>query len=323
MSTTHIRDEALALGYLGSAALEMMRSVFREQLPRFPALDDADEVDDLVNGFFEAKGAGYANAVTAVPDDSAARRLTSKWVEHWLVDRVRQRPWGALRHRLEKRLQRSSLFMPSKLAHHWLLTDTEDIDLPVEDDELRKIAAEAPIEVVPSMGDSPVRLGRVGQLEEMLRRVLAAAGRLHVSELTKICAHRFPSLLEADDAFDATSEIDWEIVEDTVAGHDSGAIAEAKLSQEHVAAQLLSTLTARERTVIRFFNDPRRLADELGVGRSSAYSLIAKLRARLTEMAGDAERGREVVAALIGLVLDDAAVVPSLKDMSMEGSNAN
>ncbi|AFM20101.1 hypothetical protein Mycch_5427 (plasmid) [Mycolicibacterium chubuense NBB4] len=59
------------------------------------------------------------------------------------------------------------------------------------------------------------------------------------------------------------------------------------------------------------------------MGRSSAYSLIAKLRARLTEMAGDAERGREVVAALIGLVLDDAAVVPSLEDMSMEGSNAN
>ena len=48
--------------------------------------------------------------------------------------------------------------------------------------------------------------------------------------------------------------MDWEIVEDTVAGHDSGAIAEAKLSQEHVAAQLLSTLTARERTVIRLLS---------------------------------------------------------------------
>lgn len=72
MSATHIRDEALALGYLGNAALAMMRSVFREQMPRFPALDEADEVDDLVNEFFEAKGAGYANAVTAVPDDAAA-----------------------------------------------------------------------------------------------------------------------------------------------------------------------------------------------------------------------------------------------------------
>lgn len=175
LSTTQIRDEALSLGYLGNAALAMMRGVFREQLLRFPGLDDADEVDDLVNDFFEAKGAGYANAVTALPDDAAARRLTYTWVEHWLVDRVRQRPWGALRNRLEKRLQRSSLFTPSALAHHWILTNGDDIDLPVEEDELRAIAASAPVEVAPSMGDGPVRLGRTGQLEEMLRRVLAAA----------------------------------------------------------------------------------------------------------------------------------------------------
>jgi hypothetical protein len=299
----------------------MMRSVFREQLPRFPALDDAGEVDDLVNEFFEAKGAGYANAVTAVPDDGAARRLTCKWVEHWLVDRVRKRPWGALRNRLEKRLQRSNLFAPSVLAHHWILTDGEDIDLLVGDDELRAIAASAPVEVAPSMGDGPVRLGRAGQLEEMLRRVLTAAGRLHVSDLTDICAHRFPSMLKTNDAFDATSEMDWEIVEETVPGPDSAALAEAKRHYERVAAQLLPTLTARERTVIRFLDDPPGLANELSVGRSSAYSLIGKLRARLTEMAGDADRGREVVAALVGLVLDGAAVVPSVNDMTMEGSN--
>lgn len=322
LSTTQIRDEALSLGYLGNAALAMMRGVFREQLLRFPGLDDADEVDDLVNDFFEAKGAGYANAVTALPDDAAARRLTYTWVEHWLVDRVRQRPWGALRNRLEKRLQRSSLFTPSALAHHWILTNGDDIDLPVEEDELRAIAASAPVEVAPSMGDGPVRLGRTGQLEEMLRRVLAAAGRLHVSDLTKICADRFPSLLESNDAFDATSEMDWEIVEETVPGPDNTAITEAKRGHEHLAAQLLPTLTARERTVICFLDDPRGLANELGVGRSSAYSLIGKLRARLIEMAGDAERGRDVIAALIGLVLDDAAVVPSVDDMTMEGSNA-
>jgi len=323
VSTTHIRDEAEALGHLGNAALTMMRSVFHEHMPRFPGLDDADDVDDLVNDFFEAKGAGYANAVTAVPDDGAARRLTSKWVEHWLVDQVRKRPWGALRNRLEKRLERSNLFATSALAHHWTLADGEDTDLLVGGDELRAIAASAPVEVAPALGDGPVRLGRTGQLEEMLLRVLTAAGRLHVSDLTDICAHRFPSLLETTDAFDATAEIDWDIIEETVPGHDGAATAVAKRHHEHRAAQLLPTLSARDRTVIRFFDDPRGLATELGVGRSSAYSLIAQLRTRLIETAGDAERGREVVAALIGLVLDDGAVVPSLDDMSMEGSNAN
>ena len=323
MSTTYIRDEAEALGHLGNASLTMMRSVFHEHMPRFPGLDDADDVDDLVNDFFEAKGAGYANAVAAVPDDGAARRLTSKWVEHWLVDQVRKRPWGALRNRLEKRLERSPLFAPSALAHHWMLAEGVDTNLLVGDDELRAIAASAPVEVAPSSGDGPVRLGRTGQLEEMLRRVLAAAGRLHVSDLTDICAHRFPSLLETTDAFDATAEMDWDIIEETVPGNDGAATTLAKRDQEHRAAQLLPTMSARDRAVIRFFNDPRGLATELGVGRSSAYSLIAQLRARLIETAGDVERGREVVAALIGLVLDDAAVVPSLDDMSMEGSNAN
>ena len=45
------------------------------------------------------------------------------------------------------------------------------------------------------------------------------------------------------------------------------------------------------------------------------------LARRLIEIAGDAERGREVVAALVSLVLDDEAVVPSVDDMTMEGSN--
>lgn len=318
MTTTRIRDEALALGHLGAAALELMRRVFAEQLPRFPGLDHSDEVDDLVNDFFEDKGAGYANAVTAVPDDGAAQRLTRKWVEHWLVDRVRERPTGALRHRLEKRLQRSNLFMPSALAHHWMLTDGQDIDLRVGDDQLRAIAASAPVEVAPRKGSSPVRLGRAGQLEEMLRRVIKAAGRLHVGDLTRICADRFPSLLETNDAFDATVETDWGMIEETVPGPDGTANTEAKRSEQHLAAQLLPTLTARERTVLRFVDDPAGLASELGLGRSSAYSLIGKLRARLTEVAGDAERGEDVVAALIGLVLDDTAAVPSPDGMTTE-----
>jgi hypothetical protein len=320
-TSTRIRDEALERGHLGPAALEMMRSVFTEQLPRFPGLGDADGVDDLVNSFFEYKGAGYANAITALPDDGAARRETRRWVQRWLVDRARERPWGALRHRLEKRLQRSDLFTPSAAKHHWFLSGAEDVDRPVTDDELRDIAAGAPVEVVLPTGQGPVRLGRTGELEEMLRRVLAAAGRLHVSELTRICADRFPSLLEADDAFDARDDVDWGVIEETTASPDTGAITEAKRRDEEIAAQQLPQLTARERTAIRFLDDVAALATELGIGRSSAYSLIKRLRARLTELAGDSERANDVLAALLGLVVDDSSSVPSLDGMTIEDSH--
>lgn len=57
MTTTLIRDEALARGTLGLAALKMMRGVFKKELRRFPGLRDTDSVDDFVNSFFQDKGA--------------------------------------------------------------------------------------------------------------------------------------------------------------------------------------------------------------------------------------------------------------------------
>ncbi len=318
--TTRIRDEALARGHLGQAALDMMRAVFREQVPRFRGTVDGQDVDDLVNSFFEDKGAGYANMIVASPDDGAARRETRKWVERWLVDRARERPRGALRHRLEKRLQRSDLFAPSSVRHYWYLAGGEDVDRLVGDDEQRAIAAGTPIDVTFG-GAAPARLGRTGQLEEMLRRILAAAGRLHIVDLTRICEDRFPTLLETGDVLDSTKEADWDVIVDTVAApNDGSTITEEKRRDERAAAQLLPELTARERTVIRFITEPTTLARELGVGRSSAYSAIAQLRARLTEMAGDADRGGEVLSALIELVLDDTAAVPSPDSMTMEDS---
>lgn len=319
--TTLIRDEALARGTLGLAALEMMRGVFTKELRRFPGLRDTDSVDDFVNSFFQDKGAGYVNVITALPDDRAATQETHKWVERWLIDRTRKQPWGALRNRLEKRLERSTLFSPSAVKHHWFLADSEDIDRPVTDTELRDIAASAPVEISLPAGDSPLRLGRKGQLEEMLRRLLAAAGRLHISDLTRICADRFPSLLETGDALVATVDADWDIVEDTTPARDSAVVTETKLADEQIAQRLLPQLTDQERTAIRLAGDATALATELGIGRTSAYNLIQKLRARLTELAGDSIRSREVLAALLRLVLDDSPAVPSIDSMDMEDSN--
>lgn len=321
MTTTVIRDEALARGTLGLAALEMMRDVFAKELQRFPGLRDTDSVDDFVNSFFQEKGTGYVNVITALPDDGAAKRETRKWVERWLIDRTREQPWGALRNRLEKRLERSNLFSPSAAKHHWFLAVSEDIDRPVTDTELRDIAASAPVEISVPAGGGAVRLGRTGQLEEMLRRLLVAAGRLHVSDLTRICADRFPSLLETGDALVATVDADWGIVEDTTPARDGAAVTETKLADEQVAQRLLTQLTGQERAAIRLGGDASALANELGIGRTSAYNVIQKLRARLTELAGDSARSREILAALLRLVLDDSPNVPSLDSMNMEDSN--
>lgn len=98
--------------------------------------------------------------------------------------------------------------------------------------------------ILHAAGDGPARLGRLGQLEEMLRRILAAAGRMHTSDLTRICADRFPSLLESGDVLLATIRADWVIVEDTTPALDSEEATEAKLSDESLARCVLRRLTA-------------------------------------------------------------------------------
>jgi len=298
----------------------MMKRVFKYELPRFPGLDGTDNVDDFVNSFFEDKGAGYVNAVFAAPDDRAAKRITHKWVEHWLIDRTRQLPWGALRNRLEKRLERSSLFAQSAAAHYWFLTNDEDVDRPVTDAELREIANSTYIEVSTPSDQGIVRLGRTGELEEMLRRLLSAAGRLHVSTITGICADRFPSLMQSGDVLSSTIDVEWEHIEETETARDVATITASKNRNERLAEELLTFLTEQERTAIRFGDDAAALAEELGIGRSSAYSIIKKLRGRLIELAGDNERSREVLAALVRLVLDESSGVPSLENVDMENS---
>ena len=320
-ATCHIRDEAEKLGHLGPVTYAMLQRVVGYQLTRFPGLTGTDSVEAFVHSFFEAKGSGYVNAVFAVPDDAAAKRLTHKWVERWLVDQARQLPWGALRNRLEKRLERSDLFQQSAVTHHWFLNDGEDVELSVTGAVLYEIASGSHVEVSVTSETGIVRLGRTGELESMLQRVLLAAGRLHISAITKICADRFPSVMQTGDALSSTIDIDWDHVEDIAVANDVVASARHKKNDLNLAEQLLPLLTAHERTAIRFSDDPAGLSEQLGIGRSSAYSTIKKLRARLIELAGDGERSREILSALIGLVLDESLDVPSLQNVDMENSS--
>ncbi|MBT1681894.1 hypothetical protein [Curtobacterium flaccumfaciens] len=322
MDTTTIRDEAATLGHLGTAAFKMMTAVFTAQVPRFPGLVPPDEVGDLVNGFFEDKNVGYVDAVIAAPNDAAATRLTRKWAERWLVDRVRQQPWGALRNRLEKRLERSSSFARSSVAHYWHEAGEEDTDRPHTHDQLRAIAVAAPVDVTIPAGGGPVTLGRAGQLEELIRRLLHVAGRLSINDITRICADRFPSVMLSGDAHLAAVRPDTADLDEIPAEPDAVHVAADRINDTARGETLLQTLTDRERIVIRHSDDIAALAHALGVGRSSAYSAKNQLQARLIELAGDDERGMAAVKSMIGLMLDEDAAVPSSPYDDLEDSRA-
>ncbi|MDQ0537706.1 MULTISPECIES: hypothetical protein [Curtobacterium] len=322
METTIIRDEAAALGHLGVAALKMMAAVFTAQVPRFPGLVPPDEISDLVNQFFADKNPGYVDAVTAAPNDAAATRLTRKWAERWLVDRVRQHPWGALRNRLEKRLERSPLFAPSAVAHYWREASGEDADRPHTHAQLRATALAARVDVTFPTGGGAVTLGRAGQLEELIRRLLHVAGRLSVSDITRICADRFPSVMLSGDAHLSAVQSDDAGLDEAPADPDAVQVAADRIREAIRGETLLRLLTDKERLVIRHSEDMTALARALGVGRSSAYSAKAQLQARLIELAGDDERGMAALKSMIGLVLDEDGAVPSSPSDDLEDTRA-
>lgn len=288
----------------------MLLRVFAEELRRFPGLAATETAEDLALEFFADRGTSYVDAVLAAPDDDAAARKTRKWARHWLVDRIRTMPYGALRARLEKRLQRSSLFRPSSVAHNWCLVDGEDIDRLVNLDALYKATGEIYVEVTVDAAGR-VMLGR-GQLEEMLRRVLELSGRLHISDITYLCARRFPSTLEAGDwltSRDVTAEM--EEAEDTQEADDVIFATATQIADSRVAQEIFDQLTPSQCLALRYAQDPGELATRLGVGRSTAYSQIKQAKARLIELAGDRTRSMQVMTDVIALILDDSPAVPS------------
>lgn len=308
--TTRIKDEAEELGQLGPIALKMMVDVFTSLIHKFPAVGQRESVEDAVNGFFADKGRGYVVAVLAAADDIAARKVTYTWGIRWLVDEARKLPFGALRNRLEKRLERSALFSPSRVAHHWYLADGEDESLPATTSQLEDIAADAGFEATPRT-DGGVQLGKAGDLEALIGRLLAVAGRLHVSEIAVICGKRFPATLLVGDASASTADRDWEVLEDTTEGADLVFATALKIRAERTAVSMMKQLTPEEVIVIRHRENIPRLTDELGCSRSSAYKAVERVRARLVQLAGEGPEARQALLALMRLILDDSAVVPS------------
>lgn len=312
MTTTRIRDEAAAKGQLGNSALSLLRNVLGSELRRFPSVRESDSVEDLVMDFFAEKAPGYVDAVLATADDDAAKRMTHRWVRNWLVDRVRTSPYGALRNRIEKRLQRSPLFRTSEAKHYWCLKGADGVDRVATDDDLIDVAADVHVDV--DVGrDGAVVLGQPGQLEELLRVVLELAGRLHIGALTRVCARRFPSVLCSGDVLTGGQSTPLvENVIDMVADEGASRVAADQFADLRDARAIFEKLAPTERIALRFGDDPTEVAKQLGVGRSTAYSRIRHARDRLLELAGDRSRARDVLRDVLSLILDDSSAVPSL-----------
>lgn len=311
VATTQIRDEARDRGQLGPTAIRMLVRVFEGELPSFRGLASMETAEDFAYEFFVDRNQSYVDAVRAAPDDNAAERITRKWARHWLVDRARETPYGKLRDRIDKRLQNSPLFRRSSVRHHWCLTDGEDVDRPVTFDDLYAAAMDVRVEMFVEE-NGRVLLGRAGQLEQMMQRLLELGGRLHISDLTRLCAHRFPSVLEVGDWLTAQQPTtEMQVAEDTQEAADWIVATAEQRADARDARQIFDQLSATDRVALRYADDPSELGAHLQVGRSTAYSRIKHAKAKLLELAGDRARSKLVMTDVLALILDEDRAVPS------------
>ncbi|KJL28824.1 hypothetical protein [Microbacterium oxydans] len=313
MATTRIKEELQASGRVGPAAFKMMTDVFESLITKFSALRARETAEDLRNGFFLDKGTGYVLAIGAAADDDAAARITYRWGTRWLVDKSRHLPFGALRNRLEKRLERSALFAPSRVAHHWFLADGDDESYLFTTSQLVAIADAADIELHP-WGNGNLRIGKAGELEQLIQSLLECAGRLHAAEITVICGNRFPLMLQLGDASESMVDANSDTLTNSAADSDSAFVTAEMIRIDRLADDIFPQLTDEEVSIFRYWGDVPRLIDELNRSRSGVYKAMDAARRHLVELAGGGEEGRQVMLAVMKPILDRSASVPSTQD---------
>lgn len=308
MLTFEVRDEIRALGQLGPVTFRTLQRIFREEFRRFPVLGHEDTSDDLATEFLTDRIDAYVMALGATHNDDAAGALTRSWARHWLIDRVRDTPYGALRNRLEKRLERCDLFARSTVRHFWCLAGGPDEDLLATPEELRRIAARTAVRVhVSKLGN--ITIGSGGELEGLLQRLLQAAGRLHIGDITDVCADRFPGVLETGDAHLRGIAVDDTDLDTWFEAPSRDEPDEGDV--EARARQLIEAFSPTQIATLLRLDDVRDVADALGVGRSSAYNAINDVRSRLLELAGDPGDVRAVLTTVIDIAMDEFGDVPS------------
>ncbi len=309
MGKTDVVDELHSLGYFGLQAIGLLLKLTEEELRRFPALttDGATDPEDYAQGFFLARGLALTTAVSLeAADDEVLGRMFRRWLRNWLVDQNTETAMGALRDRLEKRLDRDPRFQRSPVQHFWFRSG-ELAEAGTDDTALLNTVARR-VQVTfypePPGGKRRAQLGKTGELENLLEKLLLSArGSLHISTLVAVVANRFPHVLDPHTIYPDEGE---NTSMESVADPNPSPLTELMQEEDDVNFDLLaeiafSQLTQEEKELVLVLDDPKEAMQLLGLQRSSASLRISRFKSRLIEIAGNDSNSREVLRRIIGL----------------------
>jgi hypothetical protein len=286
----------------------MLFQLVGQELRRFPVLLAGrpgwteDDRWEWTQEFFAAKGPSVTAGVLAQTTDVASMgRYLRRAVRHFLVDRARQTPRGAVRRKVEDLLAASPEFgqVPDRTpgAGRWQLAGAPR---PPYGGGLQPLVAAAyavpGVEVVRWSGTRRAPLASDESLTAILRAVLETAdGCLEVAQLTAVLLERFPAAVEyADPALDDGG------VDEAAAPAADGPDVMVEVSDR--GREVYEQLSASQRALLPHLDAPiGEQATVIGVGRSQAYVASGRLKALLVELVPDDELRADVVGEVLRL----------------------
>ncbi|WP_146116624.1 MULTISPECIES: hypothetical protein [unclassified Arthrobacter] len=287
--------------------------------------------EDYALEFFADRGnALTAKLVATAASDESVGKIVRQWLRNWLINANDQTAMGALRDRVEKRLQRDKRFEKCSPAHFWKLTHGPSEAAGVDVNELKRVANKVYVTffVATNSTVKRVQLGRAGELELLLEELfLAAGGGLHVSVIVQVLAHRFPHILDPQRVEPPDSdEVQYDdeafsVPSDMLLPEEQIEQRQTMMDHSRLAAEIYGSLSSVDRRLLLVLDDPPAAAAILGCGRSSAYVRLRELRVKLLERAGNEPEARLVLAEVLdlsgiheGTSVDDEGLVLSDSD---------
>lgn len=300
-------------GHLGGpATIEILTARWRSAIRPMYVLqplggwDDESRLD-LFHEFVSERLRELTDALIAVgPDEVAMLKLTSRIMKHWLIGRARKTDTGAIRLRLEELLSGDSTFLrlPGH-THRWVLADMAEAEVGHGDEDSLLAAARTVPNVKPVRWRDESRRAPMASGKD-LTRVLAAVlgcagpGGVETGVLTHIFQRRFAVTVSSDVPLDDEDSLADRLAAPVMTNPAGESVAAGR------AAEVYAQLSDRERRILLHLDDRRRVELILNVGRSVAYTHIARVRATLAALAGEDLDVEAVVAELVRLAEADA-----------------
>lgn len=297
-------SELQQLAHFGQHGLRLLFELTSQELRHFPVLLEGrtmrtDDVWEWTQEFFSEKGPAVTAGVLAQAGDVASMgRYLRGALRHFLVDRARTTPRGAVRRKLEDLLAATPDFVrvPERTpgAGLWQLRGAPTTPFGGDLKLLVAAAYAVPgVEVVRWSGPRRAPLASDHSLAAIVQAVLTAAeGSMDVASLTAVLLQRFPAAAEHGDAV-----LDERVLEYAAAPYVER--PDVAVDVAHRAEEVYEQLSPSQRALLPHLDGgATEQATVLGLGRSQTYVATSQLRALLIHLVPDDELRAGVVSAV-------------------------